>query len=222
MKSRIEEEIRPVEKTPPPKIKKPKGRRKKKTPAGEEIAPVETDAPQNEAVVNNPPQERAKLNELSNVKCLECHCVGTVMKTIDGIVLFPNKVKKTLLELGGGFFGPHIRKAKPVETVKGANQMAKKFVEGFNQAENNEDDGANDGFFRRSIQRIQKFRKRFTSGVVNARGEKKMELVKMMERLEKEKTKTPAKDVPERFTGFFSDEFEEDNFWKSKKRFSLQ
>ena len=52
MKSRIEEKIRPVEETPPPKIKKPKGRRKKKTPVDEEILPVETDAPQNEAMVN--------------------------------------------------------------------------------------------------------------------------------------------------------------------------
>ena len=220
MKSKIEEEIRPVEETPPPKIKKPKGRRKKKTPVSEEIAPVETDAPQNEAVVNNPPQERAKSNELANVKCLECHCVGTVMKTIDGIVLFPNKVKKTLLELGGGFFGPKIKYVKP--TVKIANNKAKKFVEGFNQVEHNEEDGQIVGFFQRSMKRVQKFRERFVSGLNNARGEKRMELVKMMERLEKEKTKTPAKDVPERFTGFFSDEFEKDNFWKSKKRFSLQ
>ena len=216
MKSRIEEEIRPVEETLPPKIKKPKGRRKKKTPVDEEIAPIETD----EAMVKDSPQERPKSNELANVRCLECHCVGTVMKTIDGIVFFPNKVKKTLLELGGGFFQPKIKYVKP--TVKIANNKAKKFVEGFNKVDENEEDGANDGFFERSIKRIQKFKERFTSGIVSARGEKRMELVEMMERLEREKTKTPAKDVPERFTGFFSDEFEMDNFWKSKKRFSLQ
>ena len=220
MKSRIEEEISPVKETPPPKIKKPKGRRKKKTPVGEEIAPFEIDAPQNEAMVKDPPQERAKSNELANVKCLECHCVGTVMKTNDGIVLFPNKVKKTLVELEGGFFMPKIKYVKP--TVKIANNKAKKFVEGFKQVEDNEEDGENDGFFERSMRSVQKFRERFVSGFNNARGEKRMELVKMMERLQKEKTKTPAKDVPERFTGFFSDEFEEDNFWKSKKRFSLQ
>ena len=217
MKSRIEEEIRPVEETSPPKIKKPKGRRKKKTPVGEEIAPVETDAPQSEAVVNNPPQKRAKSNELANVKCLECHCVGTVMKTIDGIVLFPNKVKKTLLELGGGILMPNIKKVKP--TVKIANNRAKKFMEGFNQVDDNEEDGENDGFFRRSYNRIQKFRNSVARGMENSRGEKKMKLVEMIER---EKTKTPAKDVPEQFTGFFSDEFEKDNFWKSKKRFALQ
>ena len=217
MKSRIEEEIRPVEETPPPKIKKPKGRRKKKTPVGEEIAPIEIDAPQNEAMVKDPPQERAKSNELANVKCLECHCVGTVMKTIDGFVLFPNKVKKTLLELGGGFFMPKIKYVKP--TVKIANNKAKKFVEGFNQIRDNEEKGENDGFFQRLLKRIQKFRNSVARGMENSRGEKKIKLVKMIER---EKTKTPAKDVPEQFTGFFSDEFEKDNFWKSKKRFALQ
>ena len=136
------------------------------------------------------------------------------------MVLFPNKVKKTLLELGGGILIPNIKKVKP--TVKIANSKAKKFVEGFNQVEDNEEDGENDGFFQRSVKSIRNLREKFASGVKNAKGEKKFELVKMMERLEKEKTRTPAKDVPERFTGFFSDEFEKDNFWKSKKRFSLQ
>ena len=55
--------------------------------------------------------------------------------------------------------------------------------------------------------------------MANARGEKTMKLVQMMER---EKTKVPVKDVPDQFTGFFSDEFEKDNFWTSKKRFALQ
>ncbi|CAG5081852.1 Oidioi.mRNA.OKI2018_I69.PAR.g9976.t1.cds [Oikopleura dioica] len=164
-------------------------------------------------------QKGPKSNELANVRCLECHAVGTVMKTIDGIVLFPNKVKKTLLELGGGILMPNIKKVKP--TVKIANNKAKKFVEGFNQVEDNEEDGENDGFLQRSIKSFRKLRTKFASGIKNTKGEKKFELVKMMERLEKEKTKTPAKDVPERFTGFFSDEFEKDNFWKSKKRFSL-
>ena len=217
---RIEEEIRPVEETPPPRIKKPKGRRKKKTPVEKEVVPDETEVPTKDAVENDPPQERPKSNELANVRCLECHCVGTVMKTIDGIVLFPNKVKKTLLELGGGILMPNIKKVKP--TVKIANNRAKKFVEGFNKLEDNEEDRDNDGFFQRSIKTVRKFRERFASGVNNARGEKRMEVVKIMERLEREKTKTQAKDVPERFIGFFSDEFEKDNFWKSKKRFSLQ
>ena len=206
MKSRIEEEIRPVEETPPPKIKKPKGRRKKKN-VDEEIAPIKTEAVQNEAVENDPPQERPTSKELANIKCLECHCVGTVMKTIDGIVLFPNKVKKTLLELGGGILMPNIRKVKP--TVKIANNKAEKFVEGFNRVEDNEDAG---GF-------LQTFRKRFDRGVQMTKSHKKLELVNMIDR---RRTKTPAKDVPERFTGFFSDEFEKDFFWKSKKRFALQ
>ena len=128
-----------------------------------------------------------------------------------------NKVKKTLLELGGGFFQPKIKYVKP--TVKIANNRAKKFIEGFIEVENNEDNGENDGFFQRSI---KNFIERFASGVKNAKVEKKMKLGMMMERLAREKTKTPAKDVPERFTGFFSDEFEKDNFWKSKKRFSIQ
>ena len=219
MKSRIEEEIRPVEETPPLKIKKPRGRRRKRNTVHDRVAYNETDA-ENEAMENGSPQERPKSNELANVKCLECHCVGTVMKTIDGIVLFPNKVKKTLLELGGGIFMPNIKKVKP--TVKIANNKAKKLVEGFNQADDTENDGANDGFLRRSIKQIQKFRERFTSGVENARGEERMEIMKVMERFEREKTKIAAKDVPERFTGLFSDEFEKDTFWKSKKRFSLQ
>ena len=92
MKSTIEEEICPVERTSPPKIKKPKGRRKKKTPDFDgEIAQVETVAPPNDNVEKDPPEERPKSKELTNVKCMECHCVGTVMKTIDGLVLFPKK-----------------------------------------------------------------------------------------------------------------------------------
>ncbi|CAG5108004.1 Oidioi.mRNA.OKI2018_I69.chr1.g3592.t1.cds [Oikopleura dioica] len=246
MKSRIVEEIRPVEETPPPKIKKPKGRQKKKT-VEEEIRPMSNDLPrkrqkkdqtksendplpaeakrsksripvriQKNPIKETTAQKGPKSNELANVRCLECHAVGTVMKTIHGIVLFPNKVKKTLLELGGGILMPNIKKVKP--TVKIANKKAKKFVEGFNQLEDNKEDEENDGLFQRSVKRVQNFRARFASGVKNAKGEKKFELVKMIER---EKTKTPAKDVPERFTGFFSDEFEKDNFWKSKKRFSL-
>ena len=217
MKSRIEEEIRPVEDTPPPKIKKPKDRRKEKTAVEKEIFPVETEALSDGAVEYDPPRIRAKSNELANVRCLECHCVGTVMKTIDGIVLFPNKVKKTLLELGGRILMPNIKKVKP--TVKIANNRAKKFMEGFNQVDDNEEDGENDGFFRRSYNRIRKFRNSVVRGMENSRGKKKMKLVEMIER---EKTKTPAKDVPEQFAGFFSDEFEKDNFWKSKKRFALQ
>ena len=138
---------------------------------------------------------------------MECHCVGTVMKTIDGMVLFSKKVKKTLLELGGGIFMPNIKKVKP--TVKIANKNAKQFVEGFNQVEDNE----NVGRF------LQKIRKRFDRGVQMTKSENQLELVNMIDR---RRTKTPAKDVPERFTGFFSDEFEKDNFWKSKKRFALQ
>ncbi|CAG5076395.1 Oidioi.mRNA.OKI2018_I69.PAR.g8451.t1.cds [Oikopleura dioica] len=136
MKSRIEEES--VEGTPPPKIKKPKGRYKTK-PAEEEIHPMSNDLQQkqqkeNQTKSKNDPlpaeakmsksrnpvriqkspmkkttaQKGPKSNELANVRCLECHAVGTVMKTIDGIVLFPNKVKKTLLELGGGILMPNI------------------------------------------------------------------------------------------------------------------
>ena len=164
-----------------------------------------------------PPPKRAKWMELANVKCMECHCEGSVMKTIDGIVLYPNKVKKTLLELGGGIFLPNIKKAVP--TVKIANSKAKKFIEGFNQVESDEEEGENSGCFRKPMNGLRIFRDGVTRGIENARGEKKMTLVEMMER---EKRKTRAKDVPDRFTGFFSDEFEKDNFWKSKKRFSLQ
>ena len=53
-----------------------------------------------------------KVNPLESVRCLECHCVGTVIKTAEGAVLNPNTVKKTLLELDGGVFIPSIRKTK--------------------------------------------------------------------------------------------------------------
>ena len=163
-----------------------------------------------------------KINALANVKCYECHCVGTVMKKDEEVVLYPNKRKKTLLDLGGGFFMPRIKYVKP--TVKIANQRAKKFVEGFNQIE--DEVGAqsdnNDGCFRIGFKKFQKFKERIFRGFENARGEQKMKIVEMMEQLDREHTKTPAEQIPERFTSFFSDEFEEDNIWKSKKRFALQ
>ena len=190
----------------------------------EEIPPLEdgNDGASNECVKNESPQKKKKLNKLANVKCLECHCTGTVMQTIDGIVLFPNKVKKTLLELGGGMFMPKLRKIKPVKTVQTANQKARKFVKGFNEAKETEDDGGSGGLLQSSLRKVDRFRERVAKGLDNARDEKRMELVKVMERLHRKKTKTPAREVPERFTGFFSDEFEKDNFWKSNKRFSLQ
>ncbi|CAG5104652.1 Oidioi.mRNA.OKI2018_I69.chr1.g1423.t1.cds [Oikopleura dioica] len=49
----------------------------------------------------------------------------------------------------------------------------------------------------------------------NTRPRKKMKLPKM---IQAEMVKTPA---PDKFIGWFSDEFEEHAFWKSKKRFSL-
>ncbi|CAG5104897.1 Oidioi.mRNA.OKI2018_I69.chr1.g1649.t1.cds [Oikopleura dioica] len=165
-------------------------------------------------------EKRAKGEPLANVKCLECHCVGTVMKAKDQVVLRPNTVKKTLIDLGGGFFMPNIDKVKP--TVKTASQKAKKFIEGFKNIENDNDDGSENGFFKRSIKEIEKFRERFARGVENARSEKETELMNIMEGLEREETKTPPQDNPCRFTGFFSDEFEGDNFWKSKKRFAFQ
>ena len=64
-----------------------------------------------------------------------------------------------------------------------------------------------------------KLRKKLAKGIESAQDEKKLEVVKMAEQLKREKTKASA---PDQFTGFFSDEFETDNFWKSKKRFSLQ
>ncbi|CAG5100083.1 Oidioi.mRNA.OKI2018_I69.XSR.g16834.t1.cds [Oikopleura dioica] len=183
----------------------------------EEICPVEGDSVENEAsnecVENESPRKGQKTNQLANVKCLECHCVGTVMKTVDGIVLSPNKVKKTLIDLGGGFFMPNLKKMMPVEKVKLANQKAKEFMEGFNVAvEKSEDNGPSKGFFK-------KIRERFTRGIRMAEREKKVRLADMLER---EKKKTPARDAPDQFRGIFSDEFEENHFWRSKKRFSLQ
>ena len=159
--------------------------------------------------------KRPKKEPLANVKCLECHCVGTVMKTQGEVVLRPNTVKKTLLDLGGGLFMPNINKMKP--TVKIFNQKAKDFVEGFNQAvEADEEDRGNDGFVKKSIKRAQTFWEKLERGIENTRPEKKMKLAEMIRR---ELVKTPA---PEKFTGWLSDEFEKHAFWKSKKRFSLQ
>ena len=159
--------------------------------------------------------EGAEANSLAHVKCLECHCVGTVMKTEDEVVLRPNIVKKTLLDLGGGLFMPNINKVKP--TVKIINQKAKDFVEGFNETiDSGEENRENNGFFQRSTKRVRTFRAKFARGIEQARPEKKMKLAKM---IQAEMVKTPA---PEKFTGWFSDEFEEHAFWKSKKRFSLQ
>ena len=150
MRSRTEEEVRPVEQTQQIKIKKPKDRNKK-TPL------VEEKIPENSPMKKASAPKGLKTNELANVKCMECHCIGTVMKKFDEIVLFPNKVKRTLLELGGGILMPNIK--------------AKKFVEGFNQVEDKEESGASKGFF-------QKLRERFASGAKNARVEKRMEVVK--------------------------------------------
>ena len=222
MKSKIKEEIRPFDEARPQKIKTPKGRRRKKNPFLEEKVPNENDAALSDAKRTVSFQKRPETNELANVKCMECNCVGTVMKSIDGIVLFPNKVKKTLLDLGGGLFMPNLRKMKPVETLSFASKRVQKFVDGFTQVVDNEEDEGRDSLFKRSLGKTQKLRERFVRGIENAKNEKRMEIVRMMEVLDREKTKTPAKDVPERFTGFFSDEFEEDKFWKSKKRFSLQ
>ena len=181
---------------------KPKGRRKSTFVV--EDAVQENEISGKEVAEGCSSQERQAKSRLANVKCLECHCVGTVMNTIDGIVLFPNKVKKTLLELGGGMFMPRIKFVKP--TVKIANNKVQKFMEGFSKTE------VNGGCFG-------KLRKKLAKGIESAQDEKKLEVVKMAEQLKREKTKTSA---PDQFTGFFSDEFETDNFWKSKKRFSLQ
>ncbi|CAG5104724.1 Oidioi.mRNA.OKI2018_I69.chr1.g1484.t1.cds [Oikopleura dioica] len=162
----------------------------------------------------NEPPDAPKREPLANVKCLECHCVGTVMKTKDEVVLRPNTVKKTLIDLGGGLFMPNINKVKP--TVKIINQKAKDFVEGFNETiDGGDENRENAGFFQRSTKRVRTFRARFARGMENARPEKKMKLAKM---IQAEMVKTPA---PEKFTGWFSDEFEKHAFWKSEKRFSL-
>ena len=124
------------------------------TPGDVEIAPLENDASQNVVGESDPPRKKMKSNELANVRCLECHCLGTVMKTMDGIVLFPNKVKKTLLELGGGIFLPNIKKVKP--TVKIANSKVKEFVKGFNNY--SKDDGKNHGYFQKSLNYLHEFR----------------------------------------------------------------
>ena len=43
------------------------------------------------------PNQRQTANDAHEpVKCLECHCVGTLRKTIEGTVLFPEKVKTQL------------------------------------------------------------------------------------------------------------------------------
>ena len=74
-------------------------------------------------------------------------------------------------------------------------------------------------YSRKSIKRLKKLREKFSRGAESAKDEKGMEIVKMMEH---EQSKTPAPNVPKKFTGWFSDEFETDDFWKSKRRFSLQ
>lgn len=218
MRPKIEEETLPMDK--PPKLKKPKPQRENITPVEDEKRLTGKSSTLIEAAGKDSADEGPKTNQLANVKCLECNCVGTVMKKGEEIVLFPNKVKKTLLDLGGGFFMPKIKHVKP--TIKNANQMAQDFYKGFNEIVENETDDRTAGFFQRSIKRIRIFRERFARGIDNARVEKKLKIVKMMEQLDRERTKTPARDVPDKFTGLFSDEFEEDNIWKSKKRFSLQ
>lgn len=217
MRSKIEKEISGGRDVAPRKGEKT-GRSRNSVTVEEEISSVKHDFSSNENIEISSGLKAVKTDELGDVKCLECHCVGTVMKTIDGLVLLPENVKKTLLELGKGNLMPQIHKAKP--TVSIANQKLKKFVEGFNEHVGaNMDDDENGGFFQRSINRIRKFRERFARGVENAQGDKTMELVKTMKRA---KTKTSAEDVPERFRGFLSDEFENDKFWKSNKRLSLQ
>lgn len=154
-----------------------------------------------------------KINQLANVKCLECHCTGTVMKTIDGMVLFPHDVKKTLLELERGMLMPDLKKAKP--TLEIANQKVKKFVEGFNELGNEQDDGS----FKLLPKKIHNLKKKISRGIENAKNEKGTEIVKIFE---KENSKTPSRYRPEKYRGWFSDEFEPDKFWKSNKRLSLQ
>ena len=196
MRSRIEEDIIPIEEGTPPEMKK----RNNQVSIREE---------------SEPPPVVPKREPLENVKCLECHCFGTVMRTKEEVVLRPNTVKNTLVDLGGGLFMPNINKVKP--TVKIVNQKAKDFVEGFNETvDNSEDDRGNDGFFPQLTKRIRTFREKFARGIEHARSEKKMKLAKM---IQAEMVKTPA---PEKFTGWFSDEFEKHPFWKSKKRISLQ
>ena len=162
-----------------------------------------------------PPPDTSLKNMMPLVKCLECHCIGKIMNTSEGVVLRPDKVKKTLVDLGGGLLLPNLRKIEP--TVKSAFELAKDFLDGFNQAtDSKRADGDEKDFIKETKKRIEKIGTRFAKGIENAKGERKMKLPEMMMR---ETTKTQA---PKKFTGFLSDEFERDIYWKSKKRLSFQ
>ncbi|CAG5108048.1 Oidioi.mRNA.OKI2018_I69.chr1.g3612.t1.cds [Oikopleura dioica] len=146
------------------------------------------------------------------VKCLECHCVGTVMNTSKGVVLLPSTVKKTLIVLGGGML-PKLKKVEP--TMRSAFEQAKDFAEGFNQTIESEEDEINGGFIQRTSRQFNKIRSRFEKGKKNVRNKNRMTLA---EKIALDNRKTPA---PKQFTGLFSDEYEKEDFWKSWKRFSL-
>ena len=159
--------------------------------------------------------EKIKDETLQKIKCLECHCVGAVMKTAEGLVLSPDTVKKTLLELDGGVFIPSLKKLEP--SMKNAFQRAKDFKKGFNESgKNNQDDDIETGFIEKTGRRIQSIKERINRGIKNARDAKKMNIGKVIER---ENKKSAA---PEKFKGLFSDEYQEERFWKSWKRFARQ
>lgn len=48
------------------------------------------------------------------VKCLECHCIGSLMNTHQGTVLFPERVRRTFVDQRPNLIRTKIKKAKKV------------------------------------------------------------------------------------------------------------
>ena len=148
------------------------------------------------------------------VRCLECNCIGTLWNTAESTVLRPDKVKTTLPELGGGFFMPKYLNGK--KDFKMSLKEAKQVAEQFNKSA---DEGKNEsGLIDKTKVKMKRAKKFIKS---------EMELLNIIEikreglgqTLEFESRKTTE---PKKYTGLFSDEFEEDDAWKSWKRFALQ
>ena len=152
----------------------------------------------NEIPPDRPRRESKTLTMLANVKCLECHCVGTIMNSEKGLVLHPRMVKKTLLEHKKGISG-NLKKFEP--TMKSAFEKGKDFVDGHFQGDRTS--------WKKKGRRFTDSFKKYPGSVDENRAWKRT-------------TKTPKRQRPDLFTGWFSDEFEKDDFWKSKKRISLQ
>lgn len=108
MRLRIDEEIRSID----------------------EVLPSEIEKSENETSVkeiNHGFLDKDKRETLMNVKCLECHCIGTVMKMKQKVVLRPNTAKETLFNLDGAFFMPKSNNFKvPIVEKKEGSRPEKK------------------------------------------------------------------------------------------------